>query len=324
MKKNYILVLFVFMLFVFMPLVNAQDYKAEDIANSFNKLSAVKKTNESRLVTWIANGKKDTLTITVKSKGNKDVDLKYTIKDNVIIGKFDEQLAMYGNFLSIYVADSIGVLSGYSEGDLVLTLSNGYDTLTFEKDGIELVSSDEFVSFKMDLNKKIKLIDLSKIYITPNDLENYKNLLKTEERTVQTRAGYVYLYKVEDDIYIGEKGKITENSYKSFLSVIEVLMDSKEIADYVSKKYKSFDKGNREFSGIEIETKLTKFDLEEDGIFMDDYEFVKISVDREDLYNSYNCKLNNVIFYLVLGVVALSLIFILLGLFFLKIKRKEK
>lgn len=324
MKKNYILVLFVFMLFVFMPLVNAQDYKAEDIANSFNKLSVVKKTNESHLVTWIANGKKDTLTITVKSKGNKDVDLKYTIKDNVIIGKFDEQLAMYGNFLSIYVADSIGVLSGYSEGDLELTLSNGYDTLTFEKDGIELVSSDEFVSFKMDLNKKIKLIDLSKIYITPNDLENYKNLLKTEEGTVQTRAGYVYLYKVEDDIYIGEKGKITENSYKSFLSVIEVLMDSKEIADYVSKKYKSFDKGNREFSGIEIETKLTKFDLEEDGIFMDDYEFVKISVDREDLYNSYNCKLNNVIFYLVLGVVALSLIFILLGLFFLKIKRKEK
>ncbi len=77
---------------------------------------------------------------------------------------------------------------------------------------------------------------------------------------------------------VAETEELTSCSYKSVLSVLEVMFDNKEVADYFKSRYSSFSEGNKEFDGFKVEINPVADDWEE-TIFGNKYtELVRIMI----------------------------------------------
>ena len=85
---------------------------------------------------------------------------------------------------------------------------------------------------------------------------------------------------------VAEKYDLTDNTYKSILSIIEVMFDSNNASDYFKSNYSGISIGNKEFSGFKVEINPIKTESEEYLIPKDsEYQFVRITIDK-DLVNS--------------------------------------
>ena len=211
--------------------------------------------------------------------------MDYTLEDGILSGDFklDEDKSIYAVIITTYLVDLIGQFNGYKAEEMIKSLADERILdYSFEKEGLLFVVDDNNLTVKVDVNKKIPLLDFSNIYVTVEDLEDLTSYIKTG--SAQANRGYVVLYTSTldsiSDVYIMEKAKNTSNSYNSLASVLEVMFGSKA-KKYLSNNYKSIEDGDKSFAGIDIKVnyKLT----EDDGYELPekDYKVMKVTINQK-------------------------------------------
>lgn len=158
-------------------------------------------------------------------------------------------------------------------------------------------------------------ISFAASYIEVNELEEWKSSLQGEGSLTFNKDNKTDLVLVKKSNYddknnvtftIREKDKLTENSYNSILSVLDIIFDSNNVSKYFSSTYNGFELGNKEFDGFKIEIN-PEFNSNESFVFdselykLTEYGAVRVTVNKEVARNkaeeglnvSSNSTLNN-------------------------------
>ena len=268
----------------------------EQIADAFNNCSTVKEYADAGSV-WKATTNGNKLTISVTANG-ETVNIDYTLNDVILSTNLLGDDALTGFIITEVLTDSIGQLHGYSDGELFATLnSDTIKSYTVENEGFEVKeTSDKNYQIKIDISKKIPLIDVSDVYIEVSDLQDLKSFIAGDGSAEQGKGNVWFNksgYDGENTLLVAEKDKLTSNTYNSILSIIEVMFDSKNAVNYFRTNYSGIYDGNKEFSGFKIEINPTKTEFEEKLIPSDSkYEFARITIDKNAV-NSAMKGINN-------------------------------
>ena len=140
-----------------------------------------------------------------------------------ITTNFSENNAPTASIVTVVLTDCIGQLHGYSDGDLFSTLnSDKINSYTVENEGFEIKeTTDKNYQMKIDISKKIPLIDAANIYIEVSDLQDVKKYISGDGFTEKNKGNVWFNkngYGEEHILRIAEKGGLTDNTYKSILS----------------------------------------------------------------------------------------------------------
>lgn len=284
--KKIINILIVLTALITLTACGSKGPRLSEIAEKFNNNEDIKSYKEMGYTyEAIANGNK----ITLKSNGENvpKVELELTLKNDILSGSFDlkdDDKAISSIFMINNLISVIEEFNGYKNGELNKSLTDERITkYTLEKEGLEYKLDDKnHLDIKIDITKKIPLLDFSNIYIKTEDLEDLKEYIK--EGSINTSAGNVILKMDNIDnetiIYIAEQDKLTKNSYNSLKSILEVLFESKKAVDYLESNYKSIEEGNKDFKGVKIEVNIN---LEDDEMTLPDntYKVMKVTLDKK-------------------------------------------
>lgn len=299
MKKVFI---FSFLIFTILLSLLNTSYAAtptlEQIVNAFNNCEIVKRwANSESENSFLASNNDTTLTITVVMS-NVTTEVVYTLDGNILSTTLTQD-NITGAMASMYLIDSIGQLHGYEDGELFATLnSEEAMNYTLDNDGLEIKQFDnKHVSIKVDITKKIPLADFSNTYIEVSDLKNLKEYI-SGDGSAEKSKGNIYFHKDgydgEYSLIVAEKNALTENTYKSMLSILEVMFDSKEPVSYFQNNFPNLSTSNKEFQGIKVEINPEKNDWEKTLLDSDDtYEFIRLTIDKNSVIDLLNIDNNN-------------------------------
>ena len=288
MKKK-ILVSFLVLVFMFINFYTIVCYAAsftlDEIANAFNTSSSVEEYAGYGTI-MKATSEENKLIISVEYSGQTDT-CEYTLDGSIVSGQFPQDDVFSIGLASIILIDEIAQLHGYAEGEIMDTL-NSEEVLnyTVDNEGLEMKqASDGTVDIKIDIDKKIPLITIENEYIEVSDLESLKEYISGDGSAQRTKGDIVFHktgYDNEATVFVGEEGELTENTYKSILSILQVMFDSEEVVNYFKENYSSISVGNKEFSGFKIEVNPEKSNMEKVVLGTDDtYKFIRITIDKE-------------------------------------------
>ena len=292
--KKIISGIFIFIVFISMFICNsvyAATPTLDEIANKFNNCDTVKEYAPLGSV-WIAtsNGNKLAISVTANST---TTNLEYTLSGSILSANFSGDDAFTGLAVTVVLTDCIGQLHGYSDGELFTTLnSDKIANYTVENEGFEAKEiSDKNYQIKIDISKKIPLIDVSDVYIEVSDLQDLKKFI-SGDGSAEKSKGNVWFnksgYDGENTLLVAEKENLTENTYKSILSIIEVMFDSNKASNYFKSNYSAMSIGNKQFKGFKIEVNPTKTEWEESLIPTDSgYKFVRITIDKSEASKAF-------------------------------------
>ena len=289
--KKSLLVFILVLITLFNYPVNAKSITLEEIANTFNSSKLIE--GYSGMFGWdltasVSNVDSNVLQIAVVSDaGNTSLD--YVLDDNILINNHlieDYQLTAY------FLADSIGQLHGYEEGDLITNFTLFFDEIaeySVEEEGFEIIENEGYSVAKLDITKKIPLIDESNFYLKPTDFDILQDILDNEGVGNQTgKTGKLaYNVSVDEDnnsIYIGEEGGLTQSAYKSILSALEVMYGEK-VVEYFQEVFPNFDEGSLITEGFDIDVDI-EVDLEESPIFTNT-TVLKVIVDNDYIKDAF-------------------------------------
>ena len=186
---------------------------------------------------------------------------------------------------AVILIDSIGQLQGYKDGELSENLNafpEKTNQYTVQNEGFELKENGEFYSLKIDLAKKIPLLDLSDLYLKPDTFDMIKEIVEENSAGNQTGRIAKLAYNVEvaeenNYIYLGERDKLTDSAYKSILSALEVMYGTATV-DKFKTIYPEFQKGKITVDGFTIETDY-KMDNPDESVFKD-MKVVLVTIDN--------------------------------------------
>lgn len=286
-----IIVLIAIMLLVIGVKVYAATPTLADIANKFNNSSIVE-TYASAGGSVVATSDADSLNIKTDVGGQVE-DIEFLLEGNILYIEIDQadEAAIGKAYMAQHVTDIIGQLHGYAEGEVLTTINSDEVTnYTVANEGFELENiSETKVKIKNDITKKIPLIDVSDKYIEVSDLEELKEFI-AGDGTAEKSKGNVWFNKSgnngENTLLVAEKNELTENSYNSILSIIEVMFDSSKAVDYFKTNYPGISNEDKEFTGFKIEINPIKTEFEEELIPSDSgYKFARITINKS-LVNS--------------------------------------
>ena len=278
--------------------VYAETPTLEQIATKFNNNSTVR--NYAELGTTIAATASDNaLTIVATSDEDSETyvyNLNGTILSTNIQG---EDRVFAGLLVSAILTNVVGEFHGYEENELTPTInSDEINNYTVENEGIEVKeTAKDAYSFKLDISKKIPLIDVSDVYFTVEDIEESAEYI-SGDGFAENSKGNVWFHKSGYDgnnkILVAEKNSLTNNSYRTVLSILTVMFESSDAADYFTRNYSGIVAGTKEFKGIKIEVNPTKDDLESRVIpDTSGYDFVRITIDKKEYLAGMNGAKSN-------------------------------
>lgn len=297
MKKiiNVIYTLIIVVLLFIQLNVHAEIPTLEQISLSFNNSPTVQEYAQYGTI-WKAEKNGEKIIITCSSTGSPTVNYEYLLNGNIlssnITGTEDEILKQI--IIATILTDSIGKLHGYDYEETYSTLnSEQMMTYNVEEQGFEIkaISTNSF-QVKIDISKKLQLLDFSDTYIKVSDLENLKNYI-SGDGSAEKRVGNVWFNKSGSNgknvVLIAEKDNLTTNSYNSLLSILEVMFNSTDVVKYFKGNYYPVFIGDKEIRGIKVEVNPTKTDFEEALIPSDsEFIFVRITIDKNEVKNALN------------------------------------
>ena len=185
----------------------------------------------------------DTISISFSNDENRGT-LRGTLSGEVLTFKIpndDKNILLKGKLIAS-VADSIGQLNGNKKGYVSTVLGSiDYSKINLKENGLEVYKDGENNVYKFRVDKRFVLGSVADVYFKEEDLNEYKNKMKTDDY-FQTIKGNLILYKIEENdaiiFYLAEPNQITSRSYNSLLSLIKVMYDS-DTSDLFSKQYSS-------------------------------------------------------------------------------------
>ena len=261
----------------------AQTITLEEIANAFNDSNLVK-TYQNYGYEMNATGDEESKILAVTLTTNENTTtVSYKLEEDIL----SHEKLTEDNLITAYVlADSIGKLQGYEDGELLENFSLFYDEInqyTVENEGFEIIENNGEYSVKMNRTKKVPLIDISKFYLKPDHFSAIKEII--EEGTTGNQNGriskLVYDLIVRSDqnyIYIGEVDSLTDSAYQSILSALEVMYGNK-VVEYFKSIYPGFEEGSYVLEGFTIDVDY-EIDTEEHPIYSGT-KVVLVTIDNE-------------------------------------------
>lgn len=277
--------------------VYAKSITLEQIVEKFNKSSIVDNyKNAGGSIS--ATNDDDSINITVNTS-EKTENIEFLLEGNVMSIEIDQEES--SSFVKAYVAinviDVIGQLHGYQEGELAQTVnSDKSKNYTLENEGFEIEKLSETKNkIKVDITKKIPLVDLSNTYIEVSDLQNLKNYISGDGFAEDSKGNIWFNksgYDGEYTLLVAEKENLTENTYKSVLSILEVMFDNDKVIQYFKNNYPNISTGDKEFNGFSIKVNPKEKTQKEESLipFDSGYEFVRIVIDKSLAISSTNEK----------------------------------
>ena len=282
MKKK---ILGVLLLLVFVIGVTAcgGNSSLDKIVKKFNNCETVKSYKEYGYE-LIATSTKDTLTISSKMDENK-TKVEFKLEGNILS---NENLSNDELMFALLLIDSIGQTYGYKDGQLAQNMNAFPDEIqkyTLDKEGIEFKISGEKTSLKIDISKKIPLIDMNKFYLTTDDFDMISEFISDNENGNQSGkrgniAYDVFLGDEESTITIGQDDKLSDSAYKSIISALEV-MYGEDIAKHFQELYPEFVDGKKTVEAFTVE-KGYKPEDKDDSVFKDT-EVVLVTINNNKL-----------------------------------------
>ena len=286
-KKIIFASLFLFAMHIGIYNVAANSITLEKIVEEFNASSIV---SEYEAVGGSISAVNDDGSISITLNANETTEnIELLFEENILSIEIDEEEenAFAKVYITLKVLDVIGQIHGYREGELIKTLSSdeamGY---TLEEEGFEMYYTSE-TKFRImtDITKKIPLLDFSNTYIEVSDIEYLKEFI-SGDGSAEDQEGNVWFNKSGYDgkytLLVAEEVKLTENAYKSILSILQVMFDNESVVKYFKENYSSISIGDKEFAGFSIKVNpKDKTELEEFAIPSDsEHEFVRIVIDK--------------------------------------------
>ena len=248
-----------------------------DILNNFNNNENINQLRETSEVN--ANINNNVLTIDVTTDGTTTSYL-FTLENRDLVYEINAN-DLTSNLLFLVICDNIGQFHGLEVNEVANYLSS-IDLTTTAVNGITLTQLENGnYQTRINIDTKIDTSSLNTMYIELSDLESYRDFIEGSG-TAQLEKGNLMFYKegnnITATILIGEKDSLTNLSYNSILSVIELLYpnDLENFkTSYPSLETISFDRytitTNPELTGT-LETLY--------GQYQDEYQFVLIEIDR--------------------------------------------
>lgn len=292
--KNKFLIISILLVFILIILsqtnVFAMNHTLEEVAESFNNSSTVKSYQDFgiKMQAYTDETEPNVLSISLTISENTTI-VNYELEGDILSY---EHLTDDNILTAYFLADTIGQVNGYAYGEVLNNFNIFTEEIsdyTIEKEGFEINENNSYYSVKMNINKKVPLIDESTVYLKPSDLDTIKDII--DRNTVGNQSGKksklaydVSFGNDESTICIGEKQENTESTYKSILSAIEV-MYGKEVAGYFETEYPEFEEGIAYHDGFTVECDV-QIDTDEYPIFSDT-KVVLVTIDNEYMKDVY-------------------------------------
>ena len=271
------------LIFVFVIGLTAckNDSQIDKVIKKFNNSETVKSYKEYGYEVK-AEKSKNILKITTIVEKKKST-LEFKIDGNVLS---NDNISDSDLMQTMILIDSIGQVNGYKEGELVQNInafSKEIKDYTVEKEGLEISWNDESVSIKIDISKKIPLIDMKQFYLKVSDLDTLTELVKSkEDGNVNSKIGNIaYNVMINDNettIIVGQEKELSDSAYKSILSIIEVVYGK----DRVNNFKELFPKLVNTKTTKEAYTLEPNYKVDEDSVFKDT-KAISITIDNQKL-----------------------------------------
>ena len=254
--------------------------KLEEIANNINNSETVTNLKEYGYKIK-ASASKDKIIIKTDT-GEEKRKAEFQLKGDILS---NENLSEDVLLETILLINGVGISYGYQDGELsknINTFPQEYQQYTLEKEGIALLIEDEKISLKIDLSKKIPLIDMNEFYLTTDDFDMIKQIVVDKETGNQNGkigniAYDVFIGEETSTITIGQEEHLADSAYKSILSALEV-MYGEETKNHFQEIYPKFVDGKTEIEAYTIETNYHPED-QENSVFKDT-KVVHITIDK--------------------------------------------
>lgn len=219
--------------------------------------------------------------ISIVLKNGNEVKYLFTLEDKILSFNYEEANKNMGVIIFNQVVSFIqNEFFGISVEDSLATLTSvEFNSFSLETNGVESIKRNGKFYNKLDVSHQITIINTVSQAIEVSDLENIKDIL-INEGNYQTSKGNIILYKTNTDteikISIMEKNVLTDNSYKSLISTLMILLDSTKVEEF-KNKYPGISI-NTTFDNyiIEINPELTE--LERSIITEDNYQLIRVTI----------------------------------------------
>ena len=236
--------------------------KLEEIVDTFNSKGDMLAFSQYGVSINATTNKKNKIVITLTGDKIKTMELEYSVKKNILSGSFNTNTnnSFFIDLATIYLIDSICELNGYEKDEVLPSITDALiEKYTVENEGLLLRHNSGSLEVQMDINKKIPLVDFSKVYLEYEDVYYGKSDMLNSSFTTQ-RGNLMATIETKDgvtEITIGEYPEITDNSYKSLLTIIGVLFDDEKAIQFFKDNYSGISEGNKKFNGVNIELNYT-------------------------------------------------------------------
>ena len=248
-----------------------------DILNNFNSNETINQLRETSDITASINDNQIIIDVATDEQSKNYI---FTLENRELIFEIDQN-DLVSNLLFIIICDNIGQFHGLESSEVANYLSS-IDLNTTSVNGITLIQSENGTyQARINIDTKIDTSSLNTMYIELSDLESYRDFIEGSG-TAQLQKGNLMFYKEGNEntstILIAEKDNLTELTYNSILSVIELLYPN-DLANfktsYPSLETISFDRYtitiNPELNGS-LQTLYSQYENE--------YKFILIEINK--------------------------------------------
>lgn len=279
-KKFYVLLI---LALIICTTACSKPNKLKEIAQKVNNCETVKHFKEYDYIIKSSVSKNE-LIIKTKSQDTNN-EIKFKLKDNILS---NENLTINDLVSTLLVIDGVGQTYGYKDGELSKNINAFPEEIgkyTLSNEGLELKTDNDKVSVKIDLTKKIPLIDINKFYLKTDDFDIINDFITNKKSGNQSgKSGNiaydVFIAENENTITIGQEEKLGESAYKSILSALEVIY-GKETADHFKEIYPEFTDNKTTIEAFTIDPKYKPED-QEDSIFKNT-KVILITIDNDKI-----------------------------------------
>lgn len=284
MKLIKKLALFVLLLFINLTIVNAEVTVDQIVSGLNNNIKSINVTYDTNSINIDATEMLDGFTC------------EFELNGNIIAHTYDPMNndSLYKHTFFTYIINEISKLYDYEEYELFFTInSKQSDSYTLEKNGFKKEKSGYVTSYKIDYTKKIPLVDYSNTYIKETDIaEHTKYYQDGSVFSFNTIVENQFLWVNTDDsnleVIIGETKGVTQNSYKSLMTVLSIIFRNKKINSYFEGNIKELNKDLR-IDGVEIyiDDEQVKNNYSQYEAFKNmGFDFTYIKINKEVLKNA--------------------------------------
>lgn len=250
--------------------------KLENITNYINENILTKNlTKDGITINAEINDSKITISYITNTLNKK---YYYTYSNNNLYSEFQNGDDIAKEVLKIVLAANAENL-GQSYSDIILKFSDLDLTNYNITEGLNYEETDKT---NIIINTNIPLLIKEPDYFTASDLSTHLSEIINGNYTTSKTDLKLNINGTTSPIITISEEDLTINSYKSILSILNIIFEDKEKINYFKENYSSINLGNKTFNGFKIEINPT-LNNNEKTIFRADEKIIRVTINKTQL-----------------------------------------